>query len=171
MNITFSQTGFCSHYLSIPQQGSSSSSSSSSDGRQERTLPPRRPSYKPSHSYNFGGLRQQSVEEKSSTEESQCAIAEVYATSIPTGQTKVDHIDPYTISDGTSIEECASKCCKNTQIYQYAWIITAKCFCVGCDPLNEEKCAPISLKTLTDSTYARLNTFTPSKIPNSKMVV
>lgn len=170
MNITLSlspQTGLSSHDLNRPKQdGSSSSSSSSNVGSNERILPPYRPSYKPSHA--LGNLGQ-SMEEKAKIGESQCAIGHVYMTSIPAGQTNVDHIDPYMISDGSSIEECASQCCKDPQLYQYAWIITAKCFCVGCDPLNKEKCAPMSLKTLTDSTYALLNTYTPSKISNSKI--
>ncbi len=91
----------------------------------------------------------------------------MYHTSLPTGQTNVDYIDPFLITNGSDIMECAQACCKRPALYQYAWIITSKCFCVGCDALTKEKCMPLSLSTLTDSTYARLG-FHSAKISDSK---
>lgn len=92
-----------------------------------------------------------------STEEGKCREGRVFRTSIPKGETNVDHLNGFLVDsydDADIRDKCVQECCKlGPETCQFAWIFTGKCFAVGCTKENVDKCVPSSIPSMKSSTY------------------
>lgn len=92
-----------------------------------------------------------------STEEGKCREGRIFRTSIPKGETNVDHLNGFLVDsydDADIQDQCVQECCKlGPETCQFAWIFTGKCFAVGCTKENVDKCVPSSIPAMKSSTY------------------
>lgn len=106
------------------------------------------------------GVQDSSEDDVEAVEGLTCDVGDVFAASIPTGQTKVDFISAFVVSSYSgkqAIAQCISQCCKlGPEKCQYAWLFTGKCFTVGCTQEGADKCLPLSVPNIKTSVYVQI---------------
>ncbi|XP_019861263.1 PREDICTED: uncharacterized protein LOC109589649 [Amphimedon queenslandica] len=63
-----------------------------------------------------------------------------HSNSLPKGKTKVSYL--HFIGAARSYKECADLCCQHGRKCQLGWLFKKKCFAVGCNSAEKDRCTP-----------------------------
>ena len=72
---------------------------------------------------------------------------------------KEDYITELVASGEGNIlmERCIEQCCElGPPLCQYTWIISGKCFAIGCKIENSNKCLPKTMSEVAESLYVEM---------------